>query len=304
MISEGTTPQADRRLREAYRARPRADESRAHPDEAAWEAFASGEMETETRRRLADHVVSCATCREIYDAVRVLIDGAPAIDREVTGARSAPGATASWRRYAPALAMAASLVVAVGAVTLYLSQRALTPAPIEAGAAPTPAAPVAAAATSEPTSPIVRLAMVAPDVQLPADLITTTRGPSAAGARAFLEEFGHAIAPYREGRYEEAARRLRILTPKHGHVAEVWFYLGVSQLFAGRPTDALDAFDRPGVAAAVGDDVQWQRAVALERLGRRAESDVILATLCGRDGPLRANACAVLTPDAPGPHRE
>ncbi len=304
MTSDGVPQQTDRRLGEAYRARPHAVAAGRHPDEATWEAFASGALEPDARERLADHIVSCATCREIYDAVRVLIDGAPAIDRDVTGARSAPGATASWRRYAPALAMAASLVVAVGAVTLYLSQRALTPAPIEAGAAPTPAAPVAAAATSEPTSPIVRLAMVAPDVQLPADLITTTRGPSAAGARAFLEEFGHAIAPYREGRYEEAARRLRILTPKHGHVAEVWFYLGVSQLFAGRPTDALDAFDRPGVAAAVGDDVQWQRAVALERLGRRAESDVILATLCGRDGPLRANACAVLTPDAPGPHRE
>lgn len=103
--------------------------------------------------------------------------------------------------------------------------------------------------------------MVAPDVQLPADLITTTRGTAAAEARAFLESFGCAIGPYREGRCEEAAKRLASLTPQHGHVAEVWFYLGVSQLFAGRPTDALDAFDRPGVAAAVGDDVQWQRAV-------------------------------------------
>ncbi len=304
MISEGTTPQADRRLREAYRARPRADESRAHPDEATWEAFASGALEPDARERLADHIVSCATCREIYDAVRVLIDGAPAIDRDVTGARSARGATASWRRYVPALATAASLVAVVGAVTLYLSQRSITPAPTEAGTAPTPAAPVAAAGASAPSASAFRLTMVAPDVQLPADLITTTRGTAAAEARAFLESFGYAIGPYREGRYEEAAKRLASLTPQHGHVAEVWFYLGVSQLFAGRPTDALDAFDRPGVAAAVGDDVQWQRAVALERLGRRAESDVILATLCGRDGPLRANACAVLTPDAPGPHRE
>jgi len=304
MISEGTTPEADRRLREAYRARPRADESRAHPDEAAWEALASGEMETEARRRLADHIVSCATCREIYDAVRVLIDGAPLIDRDVAGARSAHGATASWRRYAPALAVAASLVVVVGAVTLYVSQRSIAPEPTEAGAVPTPAAPVAATPTSEPPSPVFRLALIAPAVQLPADLITTTRGTAATEARAFLESFGDAIGPYREGRYEEAAKRLESLAPQHGHVAEVWFYLGVSRLFAGRPTDALDAFDRPGVAAAVGDDVQWQRAVALERLGRRAESDAILATLCGRDGPLRANACAVLTPDATGPHRE
>ncbi len=152
MISEGTTPQADRRLREAYRARPRADESRAHPDEATWEAFASGALEPDARERLADHIVSCATCREIYDAVRVLIDGAPAIDRDVTGARSAPGATASWRRYAPALAMAASLVVVVGAVTIYLSQRSITPAADRSGhRSPTPAAPVAAAAASAPS---------------------------------------------------------------------------------------------------------------------------------------------------------
>jgi hypothetical protein len=64
--------------------------------------------------------------------------------------------------------------------------------------------------------------------------------------------------------------------------------------FAGRPEDALKAFDRPGVAAAGGDDLQWSRAVAIEWLGRARETDAVLRALCAGAGPHRDRACAAL----------
>ena len=305
MNRAGDPASGDQRLLEVYRARLRRGDSLEHPDEAAWEAFASGTIEPEARRRLADHIVSCGPCRDVYEAVRVLMEGAPAIDLGAPAASVAPGATLSWRRHAPALAMAASLVVVVGLLATYVSRRPGEPAPVStdssAGTAPAPAG--APAGTAEPVGPTFRLTMVTPDVQLPADLITTTRGTAGAQARSFLDGFGHAIAPYREGDFDEAAHRLAALTRQHGDVAEVWFYLGVSHLFAGRPAEALAAFDHPGLASAIGDDLLWQRAVALERLNRPQESDVVLRTLCRRDGPHHARACAALANDGQAPQR-
>lgn len=291
-MTSGTDPfPPDRSLSRAYRAhlagRPPGD----HPGEDAWEAFASGTMDGDARRRFADHVVSCAACREVHDAVRALMEGAPAIDPGALAAGAAASGPGTWQRRAPALALAAGVVLAVAAATFYLSGTRDDAVGTVAGPAPSvEAAPRAVA--PEPVAPSSRLALVKPDVQLPADLVVTTRGVAGADARRFLERFGEAIAPYREGNFDEAAVRLTRLAASDGDVHDVWFYLGVSQLFAGRPAEALRAFDRPGLADAIGDDLLWQRAVALERLGREDELDVVLRSLCGREGPYREQACA------------
>lgn len=283
----------DPRLGEAYRARLRGHSPREHPGEAEWEALATGSMAPEARARLADHVVVCARCLEIFEAVRALMEQAPAAEgRAAAIARPTPGQT-WWRRHAPSLALAASLMLVVGA-SAYIASLRDEPARMTPDADTSEPVPQADPPRSVPPPPAFRLAMVKPDVHLPADLIVTSRGAAGAEARRFLEQFGEAIGPYREGRFDEAATRLARLADVHGAVADVWFYLGVSHLFAGRPADALKAFDRPGVADAVGDDLSWQRAVALERLGRGPDADVVLRALCTRAGPYRDRACAAL----------
>jgi hypothetical protein len=225
------------------------------------------------------------------------MEHAPAVGGSATTVARPTTSQAWWQRHAPSLALAASLLLVVGA-SVYIGSRRDEPARVALDAV----APENAAPTVLPpaVTPAYRLAMVKPNVHLPADLIVTSRGAAGVEARRFLEQFGEAIGPYREGRFDEAATRLARLADLHGDVADVWFYLGVSHLFAGRPADALAAFDRPGVAAAMGDDLAWQRAVALERLGRVHDTDLVLRALCARAGPYRDRACAAL-PDAAAP---
>ncbi len=298
MTSDPDRSPLDRVISEAYRSRPRGRSPTGHPDENAWEAFASGTLDEDARVRLADHVVSCEACREVYEVVCALMDGAPAIDPDVPVAAGLERQPGVWRRYAPALALAATVILAVGAAAIYLA----TPRQeaTEGVTAVVPTIEVPAGSPAPQPTPY-RLAMVKPDVQLPTDLVVATRGTAATEAQRFLERFGEAIAPYREGRYKDAVTRLASLATARGDVAEVWFYLGVSQLFAGRPAEALASFDRPGVADAVGDDLLWQRAVALERLGREPEVDALVRALCERDGPYREQACAAVAEGARTP---
>ncbi|MGE0461172.1 MAG: tol-pal system YbgF family protein [Vicinamibacterales bacterium] len=291
MTSHASEPSFDRAIGEAYRAHARSRGTGEHPAEETWVAFASGLIDEASRLRLADHVVSCASCREVYEVVRELMEGA-SVDPARPMDAGAPGGPSAWRRYAPTLALAASVIVAAGGAMLYLSRSHDEGAVAET--TPAPATAPLPVATPEPARPAYQLALVKPEVQLPVDLVVTTRGVAGVEARAFLEQFGLAITPYREGRFEDAVASLGRLAATHGNVAEVWFYLGVSQLFADRPGDALASFDHPGVADAIGDDLLWQRAVALERLGRAEELDAVLRSLCGREGPFRGQACAAM----------
>jgi hypothetical protein len=286
----------EQRLGEAYRARVRERGARDHPDEAVWEALATGTLDPAARARLADHVVVCAPCLGLLEAVRTLMEQAPAAGvRAAAVARPIPGQP-WWRRHAPLLALAASLLLVVAAAAAYLAGRRDGPARVTSDAGTPEHVP--RAEPPRPVTPAFRLAMVKPDVRLPADLIVTSRGAAGAETRRFLAQFGEAIGPYREGRFDEAATRLARLADARGDVADVWFYLGVSHLFAGRAADALKAFEQPGVAAAAGDDLPWQRAVALERLGRAQDSDAVLRALCTRAGPYRDRACAALSEGA------
>jgi hypothetical protein len=289
MTRDTDMPVADRALAAAYRARMQHLPPGDHPDEQAWVAFAAGEVDEAARVRMADHVVSCAACRDIYTVVCEIRDGALAVDPGAPPSRDAAGASAVWRGVPVWMALAAAVALAVAGTVFY---RAVRPsdAPTMVANPPTVAAPVAGAPVT-PAAPEFRLAMIKPAVQLPADLVVTTRGDEGARARGFLERFGRAIAPYNDGRFDEAATALAALASTDGDVAEVWFYLGVAHLFAGRPAEALAAFDHPGVAGAMGDDLRWQRAVALERLGRTGDLDAVLGDLCRRDGPYRDRAC-------------
>jgi hypothetical protein len=77
----------DRLIRELYAesaARPRDD----HPDEAAWEAMALGELPAAGREKLADHVARCAECASVYRGLVTLATEAARFDPGVP--RTAP----------------------------------------------------------------------------------------------------------------------------------------------------------------------------------------------------------------------
>lgn len=69
----------DRLIRELYAesaARPRAD----HPDEAAWEAMALGELPAADKQRILDHVTRCTECASVFRGLGMLAREAAGFD--------------------------------------------------------------------------------------------------------------------------------------------------------------------------------------------------------------------------------
>lgn len=302
-MSDQAERDSDTLLRRAYGSRA---EAQGHPDDDTWERLATGELEGADRATVIAHLTRCRPCADIYRTVLAVVDEARAFDPGLP-ATAPPPATAApvveaprlgiSSRLRPALALAASAVIAAGGLAFYrlTSDRVPPRAAAVAPSAPRPAAPAPTAAPALPPAPAMgELTADKPPVSLPMTLTVPMRGDSGAPARQFLEAFGDAIAPYRADRFEEAAVRLRTLAAGHADVEEVWFYLAVSELFAGRASAALDALDRAGAGGAARDEVPWIRAVALQRAGRADELHRWLAELCGASGPAREKACAAL----------
>lgn len=87
----------------------------AHPDEATWDRLASGELEAGARNAAFDHIVGCERCSRIWRGVLTLESEAQA---QGLIPRAAP-ARVSWLR-SPLLplALAATLVLAIGGMVL------------------------------------------------------------------------------------------------------------------------------------------------------------------------------------------
>lgn len=283
----------------------------AHLTEDDWVRFAADELDETARQRAADHIEACADCADIFRALGALREGAVAIDPgapafapppdDPTGhgdAAAAPppspvlGAPAGPRSWWYGVAAAAAIVAVVGGV-MWRGGRVAPPPqvaetapvrPVETTVAPTPVPPPRAWA---------ELA-TAPAVMLPASFTIVMRGEADAGRDAFLTAFGPAIAPYREGRYAEAAEALQSLTARFPAVHEAWFYLGVAQLYAGRAAEAVEPLRRARPSEVVAEQALWLEAVALERAGRSDDATTALRAACEADRRSHADACATL----------
>lgn len=257
----------------------------AHPDEETWVRFASGELAADERERLVDHALSCEECAAIARAVAHVREGAPAID---------PGAalttTPSHGRRDVWVAMAAALVIAIGGV-LALRQGQPTRTETDGLVSATPSGQTPAPAPLEPRE-WARLD-AAPEVRLPASLALAVRGADQERDE-LLQAFGEGIAPYREGRFREAAARLAPLAARRPDVPEFAFYLGVARLHAGDSSAAVVPLRAARASALVGDDARWHEAVALERATRRGEAEAVLSELCASSSPYQPRACAAL----------
>ena len=247
-----------------------------HPSEDDWVKFAARDLEPAQRAAMADHIVACADCARTYRAVADVDRGASRLAAESPRSR--------WRER---IALAASIVLALAGWSWLIPTTSLTPtvdsqAPVAESAGPSPTVapePVRWAALGD-----------APAVRLPSALTLAVRGPRR-DADAFLRAFGPAIAPYRDGRYAEAAAALAPVAEAYRDVPEAWFYLGVARLHAGQPAEAVEPLRRAVGSAVVGDEARWWEAVALERAGRAADAQRALAQLCAAAGPDRARAC-------------
>ena len=99
-----------------------------HLDEATWEALAASKLTGELRERAIAHVVECALCARLYRAIDALGREAHTFD---AGAPAPPPARADLTRrwLMPALAAAATVLVAVGVSRMFVApQPASTPA--------------------------------------------------------------------------------------------------------------------------------------------------------------------------------
>jgi hypothetical protein len=300
-MNSGTMPQDDDQLRADFESLARGTSRASHPAEHEWVSFATGTLTASERERFSDHLVSCAECTAVYRAVTHVRQEASAFD---AGAPRPNSSTRShWSRALLPQALAASLlVVSIGLLVwnLRLQQRTVdleaqinriarttsprvteTPAPVAS-----PAAPVAPA---EPRA--WALGQTAPDVRLPAYLALSVRGADKERDE-LLHAFGEGLAPYREGRFREAADRLAPLAARQPNVPEVAFYLGVARLFAGEPSAAIAPLREARSSDVVSHDARWYEAVALERSGRREDADAALRELCKIPSPYQATACA------------
>ena len=97
-------------------------------------------------------------------------------------------------------------------------------------------------------------------------------------------------------RFGSARRALAALTEKYAASVEVFFYLGVSQLFLDDARSALDSFATAATRADAmfAPDITWYRSIAEERLGRIDAARTGLTELCGGTTPRAADACAAL----------
>jgi len=279
MTIESRDAAVDARLQQAFaslRAEP------GHPSEDDWVRFASNEMSSDERLQLADHVVSCAECEPIFRVVSLVGADSRALR---DGSHQRPGVT-DWRL----LAAAAAVVLTIGFSVWWGIRAGVDQSQLRTDGGPAIATP----ATQAPVPAWASLP-AAPEVRLPADLILTMRGTES-DRQAFLVAFGKAIAPYRDGRFAEAAAALAPVAERYADVVEIWFYLGTARLYSGAPSGAIEPLRRARASEVVGEDARWLQAVALQHTGQDVAARAELQALCADAGAYRDRACAVAKP--------
>lgn len=286
-----TPENGDEALGDLYRGIEPPDD---HPDEDTWVRFSTGALDEVSRGRLADHIVACGSCAAVYRALGVLRQQATATARAPGGSPGSGNAgTLGWRTSTTWLAAAATLALAVTAVVLQMRTTSPDPSgPVQPPAVPTSTTPATpGAASSVPTRAWAGV-FEAPAVELPARYALVVRGP---GSReGFLEAFGPAIEPYREGRYADAARALEVVAREFPDTPEAAFYLGIARLLSGDAAGAREPLERARGAETLGDAARWYGAVAAERAGDAAAADALLKAQCAAEGDYQARACAAL----------
>jgi hypothetical protein len=233
--------------------------------------------------RVREHLATCPLCRELSTALDNAASEGPSLQER--GRLDARFAGLGRRRFPSWMAAAAAVLLTAGAAAwVSLLPEFRPPVPGE----PPRSAPAPSRA------PAFVLALKKPSIELPAAALVL-RGST---VEPYISALVAALDPFRRGQYDDAARRLAAVERQYPQKPHVPFYLGVSELLAGRPGDAIAPLQRSRSLAADGTaihaDASWYLAVALERQARRDESMLILTDLCGSGGARNDEACLAL----------
>jgi hypothetical protein len=257
-------------------------------------AAASDALPSELEAAVTAHLGSCPTCRallsdlERLDAPRLDHDEVNRIFERAVGGLRPASPKWGWRLW---VSVSLATAAAIGLLVVLPARR---PEPLPAAPVPTPTAsvqtalpapPLAVAAGPQLTKPAVKLTMLA--------LTWRSARPSGAG---FAEDIAPALNDFRADRFDQCQRRLVMLASRYPSSVEIPFYQGVSELFLGRPDDAVRTLRR---ARRLADetfeaDASWYLGIALARSGRGVEARARFTALCKGASPYAAEACAAI----------
>jgi hypothetical protein len=249
-------------------------------------ARATGALEPAIQSGIDAHLGSCVACRRLAADIDALDLAAaePATRERVRMRVFARRARRPWL-----LPVAAAAALASAVALAWRVWPAATPAAPEVLPEATVGSPAASAAA--PT-PVVALWEIAPaPVRVPLSSLAPTRSGESAPAGAGLIE---ALGLYQAGDYARAIERLSEWVRVSPSSGDGHFYLGVSQLLAGRPSDAIAPLTaaRTLLPAARWREADWYLATAQQRSGDHGGARTRLEPLCRVDGPYRTNACS------------
>ena len=117
-------------------------------------------------------------------------------------------------------------------------------------------------------------------------------------------DLAHALEPYEQDDFAEAARRLKNVVARHPQSVVGHLHLGVCLLFLRQPESAVSALERaerlavnqPELAA----DANWYLALAFHALGQNKRSVEKLETVCRTQTARAPSACAGVRELSPG----
>ncbi|MBM3738484.1 MAG: hypothetical protein FJW39_22110 [Acidobacteria bacterium] len=227
----------------------------------------AGVLPPEVNARVEAHLRSCAVCQVLLRDLQdpglepAAAESQDRVWRRITAEARPRCKWLSWPVLLPAVALAASLVIAV-AVGIQWTAHTPVPSPPVAQVKPLNL-PLDRAAVNLPLS----------DSILWRDAAPPPRSPLA-----------QALDPYSKGDYQTAEQQLaRVGSPEAG------FYRAVSLLFLHRASEAIPLLEGNKTA---GSD--WYLAIAYDRAGQRDRAIAVLKEICARPGPHRDRACAAL----------
>ncbi|MGH9142923.1 MAG: tetratricopeptide repeat protein [Vicinamibacterales bacterium] len=233
-----------------------------------------------------EHLERSAWSRALLDGANEAADGSfDAASRRRIRAEiqrrqsSAPSSRPRLWIWAPALGLAALLIVAVS-----INRPSRSPAPVHSGETPQ-TTPTASSRTA------FHLPLDKPEVKF-TEAALVVRGEKNQRVR-FVDAVAPGVKAYRGGDYAEAATSLAGLEAAYPRSVEVPFYLGVSRLFLSDYAGAITALQ---AARRVDDgsftaNIGWYLAVAEERAGRKADATGELRTICRGTSEFRSRAC-------------
>lgn len=263
------------------------------PTPARLQAFTLEALPEEQQTALAQHIEECPACRAFAAVLREWEPPPPGgealgrlrkrLEPHWPATRGGTGRRFWWWFAAPAA------VAAAFALGVWLVPRLMEPV---AG----PPGRVTAWMPAPDYSVLARVRIEKAPVRLPVSDLLIWRGSGAAAPSAEIQELAGALAPYRKGDYEEAAKQLEGVWARYPESYPAAFYLGVSWLLAGRAADAVRALEG---ARRVADEIAageaaWYLAAAHLRSGSFAAARPHLERACLSGTEYAGAACETL----------